>query len=306
MGSGFNLNNIMTILNKNSITGNIKEDCVPYLWRKILIFFIVFLVTWNASKIPYYIGFDANGDTPYEKAGLAGSINLAFWLKGYQGSKLHSPACNFLLVHIAFGSTVLIMMVLALVNGSWRKKYGMYFFTFSILLGVHTIPAAVTTNSIPLRIIFTITCIYVAITGLFGYRTLYHYDKDPVKAEKHLLWEYGIITFGAYGAGFAEFSGIYEKIVYRLKEGVYFDYGPSPDPKFGHGLYDLLPEKYGLTFFFLFVTVFWIWWPIKLIKIQPQDEAALVVENETTMKKNNEQDNESITLTESSALLNIS
>ena len=92
--------------------------------------------------MPYYIQFDKNGDSDYEKGGLTGSINLVYWVNGFQSSKLHSPACNFLLVHIAFGVTVLVMMAMSLVKTAWRRKYGNYFFTFAILLSVHTIPAA--------------------------------------------------------------------------------------------------------------------------------------------------------------------
>eukprot|EP00577_Skeletonema_sp_RCC1716_P027547 CAMPEP_0113396216 /NCGR_PEP_ID=MMETSP0013_2-20120614/13664_1 /TAXON_ID=2843 ORGANISM="Skeletonema costatum, Strain 1716" /NCGR_SAMPLE_ID=MMETSP0013_2 /ASSEMBLY_ACC=CAM_ASM_000158 /LENGTH=76 /DNA_ID=CAMNT_0000280589 /DNA_START=68 /DNA_END=295 /DNA_ORIENTATION=- /assembly_acc=CAM_ASM_000158 len=75
----------------DSITGNIQHDCIQHFWRKTLIFFLVFLVSWNATKIPYYIQFDYDGDSDYEKGGLAGSINLAYWIDGFESSKLHSP-----------------------------------------------------------------------------------------------------------------------------------------------------------------------------------------------------------------------
>lgn len=235
--------------------------------RKVLIFFLFFLCAWNFTKVPYYIQFDPLGTTEYDKGGLTGSINLYYWLDGFRSSKLHSPACNFLLVHMAFGSTVLVMMALSLIKTSWRRKYGWYYFTCSILLAVHTVPAAMGMNKKPLQILFTFTCVWVFVSAVFGYRTLKNYDKDPVKAEKELLIEYSLITLGAYGAGFAEFTGIGAKIKYRLAEGVWKTYGDLPDPKFGHSVYDLLPEKVGMTIFFAWMAAVWFYVPIKILKI---------------------------------------
>lgn len=252
---------------ENSITGNIQRDCGEHLGRKLLIFALVFLPAWNLTKVPYYIQFNADGDTPYEKSGLAGSINLAYWISGFNSSKLRSPPCNFLLVHIAFGCTVLIMMALSLIKKSWRKKYGYYFFTFAICLAIHSVPACLMMPPLPLRILFTVTCVWVFIASIYGFKTLYNYDQDPEKAERHLLIEYGLVTLGAYGAGFAEFTGIAAKIKFRLLEGYWKTYGDTPDPRFGHTLYNLLPEKYGMTFFFVFISIFWFWWPIKIVEI---------------------------------------
>jgi hypothetical protein len=53
---------------------------VKSLWPKFLVFAILFLCTWNATKIPFYMAFDADGDTAYEKGGLEGSINLSNWI----------------------------------------------------------------------------------------------------------------------------------------------------------------------------------------------------------------------------------
>ena len=257
----------------SSVTGNIKASCLDHFWRKTLIFFLVFLVAWTFTKVPYYIDFDANGDRPYEKSGLTGSINLYHWVKGFQSTKLHSPACNFLLVHIAFGATVLIMMALTMIKTAWRKKYGNYFFTFSILLAVHTIPAAWEMNTAFTKYLFTFTCVWVITASLFGYRTLKNYDQDPVAAEKALAWEYGLITLGAYGAGFAESIGILNKFVFRSENGYFEDFGDTPDPKFGTSLYDLLPERVGLTFFFVWMGIFAFWWPIKLLVIDTNTDA---------------------------------
>jgi hypothetical protein len=49
-------------------------------WQKPLIFVIFVVVAWNVTKIPFYIAFDADGDTAYEKGGLEGSINLSMWI----------------------------------------------------------------------------------------------------------------------------------------------------------------------------------------------------------------------------------
>lgn len=266
---------------ENSITGNIQRDCGEHLGRKLLIFAFVFLPAWTVTKIPYYIQFNAQGDTPYEKGGLTGSINLEHWISGYNGSKLRSPACNFLLVHIAFGITVLIMMALSLIKKSWRKKYGYYFFTFAICLAVHSVPAALMMPQLPLRILFTFTCAWVFAAAVFGFITLRNYDEDPEKAERHLLIEYGLISFGAYGAGFAEFTGIAAKIRFRLAEGYWTSYGDSPDPRFGHTVYNLLPEKYGMTFFFVFISIYWFYWPIKLVEIDTTTTASSPPANET-------------------------
>jgi len=243
------------------------ETFVAMTARKVLIFFLFFLSAWNFTKVGYYMQFNPLGDSEYEKGGLTGSINLYYWLDGFRSSKLHSPACNFLLVHISFGSTVLVMMALSLIKTKWRRKYGWWFFTSTNLLAFHTIPAAWGMNKKPLQYLFTFTCVWCIVSAFFGYKTLKNYDKDPVKAEKHLLIEYSLITLGAYGAGFAEFSGIGAKVKYRLAEGVWKHYGDTPDPKFGHSVYDMLPEKVGMTIFFVWMAIVWFLWPVKLLKI---------------------------------------
>ena len=250
--------------------------------RQLLIIALLFLTLWNCSKVPYYIGFDANGDTSYEKGGLTGSINLYNWVKGFQSSKLHSPACNFLLVHIAFGSPVLIMMALSLINSTWRKKYGIYYFTFTILLGAHTIPAAWTMNAAFTKYLFTFTCLMVITAALFGFYTLKNYDNNPTLSEKSLLIEYSIITLGAYGAGFAESFGVTSKFLHKMKNGVYRDYGSTPDPLFGHSMYDLIPETFGLAFFFVFTAIVWFWWPIKLLQDDADETTVGTVEEDET------------------------
>eukprot|EP00985_Skeletonema_marinoi_P032552 scaffold39171_cov195-Skeletonema_marinoi.AAC.2 len=116
-----------------------------------------------------------------------------------------------------------------------------------------------------LKYLFTFTCVWCIVAALFGYRTLKNYGKDPVAAEKALAIEYGLITFGAYGAGFAEFTGIASKFMYKMEHGVSMTY-PELDPLFGHSFYDILPEKYGMTIFFAWVAIVWFWWHIKLLQ----------------------------------------
>ena len=240
--------------------------------RQLLIFTILFDVLFNCSKVPYYIGFDANGDTSYEKGGLTTSINLHYWIKGFQSTKIHSPACNFVLVHLAFAPTLLVMMVLSLINNAWRKKYGIYYFTITILLGVHAFPAAWTTmyaadteyaKNTPFMVF---TCLMVITTALFGLYTLKTYDNNPILAEKRLLVEYYIITFCALSSGLAKLNGLIEKFLFKMKNGVYIEYGNTPDPLFGHSVYDLIPETFGLAFFLAFTAIVWIWWPIKILQ----------------------------------------
>ena len=123
------------------------------------------------------------------------------------------------------------------------------------------------------KYLFTFTCVWVITASLFGYRTLKNYDKDPVAAEKALAWEYGLVTLGAYGAGFAESIGILTKFMFKADNGYFRDYGNTPDPKFGHSVYDLLPERVGLTFFFVWMGIFWFWWPVKLLEIDTTTNA---------------------------------
>jgi hypothetical protein len=50
------------------------------VWPKFLVLAIFLLCAWNATKVPFFMAFDADGDTPYEKGGLEGSINLSNWI----------------------------------------------------------------------------------------------------------------------------------------------------------------------------------------------------------------------------------
>lgn len=245
-----------------SITGE------QHLGSKILIFAALLLSLWNSFKLPYYIQFDANGDSPYEKGGLAISINLYFWTNGwYEGDRLRDPACNFVLVHAAFSITLLMMVALTLMKTAWQKKYGKYFFAFSLVLAVHALPSSLTQVEAFKKFFAVIACLVYIVTAIWGFRTLQDYDADPAKAEKHLKVQYNVIAFFLYGFGLLEFPLAAKKIVYYFKHGVMENSGETPDPLFGHTIYDKLPEKVGMTFFFVFITIVWLWWPAKIVEI---------------------------------------
>lgn len=154
----------------------------------------------------------------------------------------------------------------------FNKTNSNIFFTFSILLGVHTIPSALGMHALPLRILFVFTCLYVITAAIFGYFTLAKYDENPVKAEKHLRIEYGLITFGAWGAGFAEFTGITSKLIARYQNGKWNTYGTMPDPDWGKSIYFKLPESVGVWIFMLTLVFVWIAWPMMLLKL-PENPA---------------------------------
>lgn len=262
-------------LSLQSIPVAMVESIGSIFYRKFLIFFIgVFLPAWTLSKVPLYLAFEDGGSDAYDARGLGGSINLEQWVEGYRSSKLHSPPCNFLLVHIAFGITVLVMMALTIYNVAWRRKYGNIFFTFSILLGVHTIPSALGMHALPLRILFTFTCLLVITAAVFGFFTLANYEENPVKAEKHLRIEYGLITFAAWGAGFAEFTGIAPKLIYRFKNGAWKTYATSPDPDWGKSIYFRFPESVGVWIFMLTMVFVWMVWPMMLLSLPEQPAPA--------------------------------
>lgn len=229
--------------------------------KKVLLVFLVGLCAWNLTKVPYYLAFDAaDAADAYARHGLEGSINLGHWVDGYHGTKLKTPAVNFLLVHNVIGITVLMMMAISLVRPPLRRSWGPVFFPFAIVLGAHTLPAAWMMDSPFRKYLFTATCALVIGAAIFGLFVLRRGDRSP-ESEKHLLIAYSLITFGSYGAGFAEFYQIGKNTVARLSTGVWPDFGPLPHPLAGRTAYDAVPEAVGLAVFALFVTVVWIVWP---------------------------------------------
>jgi hypothetical protein len=187
--------------------------------------------------------------------------------QGFHSTKLRAPACNFLLVHVAAGTTVLVMMALSVIRKEWRRKYAVPFFCFSIFLGLHTLPAALLMDDDFTYYLFTATCLWVIASAICGFFTLKNYDRDPAKADRQLAWQYGLITLGAFGAGFAESIGIYAKVVSYEENGHWETFGDKPHVKFGKTLYNALPEKVGMTVFLVWVAVVGFAWPLWLLKV---------------------------------------
>ena len=67
---------------------------------------------------------------------------------------------------------------------------------------------------------------------------------------KQLVYQKGAVLVGLYAS-----------------DDAFKDYGNAPDPLFGNSVYDIIPEKIGLAFFFVFTAIVWFWWPIKLLQI---------------------------------------
>jgi hypothetical protein len=119
-------------------------------------------------------------------------------------------------------------MALPLIKTAWRKKCGVAFFGFSLFLAVHTLPTALMGDSAFTYILFTFTSVWVRASAIWGLSTLKNYDNYPVKAEKHLLSEYSLITLGAYGASFVECFGIAPKFSSKFENGYFPDFGTVP------------------------------------------------------------------------------
>ena len=245
--------------------------------KKTIFFLLLVLSVWTSTKVPYYIGFDRNGDDYYDKLGLEGSINLVHWIHsngGYHGSKLKTPAINFLLLHVVIGITLLILIALTLINSAWRRQYGYVTYTFAILLGGHTLPAAIASDVPWMRWVFTITCIYVIATAVLGFRTLSNYDKTPVLGEKYLAIQHYVIAFGAWGAGFAELFGIMKNVSGKAESGTWPTHGEGPHPLSGTTIYNHVPEQVGWTMCGIIIAVMWVAWPMYLLKVDTQAETS--------------------------------
>ena len=162
------------------------------------------------------------------------------------------------------------MMALSVIRKEWRRKYAFPFFCFSIFLGVHTLPAALLMDDPFTYYLFTATCLWVIASAICGFFTLKNYDNDPVKGDRELAWEYGLITLGAFGAGFAESLGIRAKFVYHAANGTWEHFNnDEPHELWGKTVYSALPERFGMTFFLMWVAAVWFAWPLMLLKIAP-------------------------------------
>jgi FtsH-binding integral membrane protein len=242
------------------------------LATKGLIGFLLVIVLWNVTKLPFLMSFNNDGDVEYNSHGIELSINLGHWVKGYRSKKMRTPACNFMLVHAALGITCVCMMILSLIKKSWRKKYCVPFFIFAIVEGLHAFPASILNDSPFLVKLFICACILLVGSGVWGLQTIFNYDTNPQKAEKNLFIQYSIVTVVNSAAAFLETPNIIAALKAHEEDGVWTTYGETPHSKFGHTVYDKLPEKVGMTIFLGFCFVFWFIWPLYLTQIKGDDD----------------------------------
>jgi hypothetical protein len=182
---------------------------------------------------------------------------------GYHGTKLKSPAINFLAVHTVIGITVLMMMAFSLVRPALRRKHGLLFFVSAILLGLHTLPAAWLMDGAFKKYLFTATCVEVIGAAIFGLVVLRNYERFQPSSEKYLLISFSLITLGAYGAGFAEFTQIGKNVIAYLRTSVWPDFGALPHPLSGNTPFDRVPETVGFAVFVLWMVVVWVVLPTR-------------------------------------------
>ena len=248
--------------------------------------FMMVVLLWNITKLPFYMAFNNDGNDEYNKRGIELSINLGHWVPGYRTVKMRTPACNFILVHATIGITLLFMMILTLIRKKWRKKYCVPFFCFSIVHGIHSFPAAIINDSLFLRILFIVACVGLIGSGLWGLKTNRDYEQDRVKGDLHLLICYIIIAVINSVAAVLEGNNIF--VAYRGKDNGVFElteYGDEPHKRFGNTLYDALPEKVGMAVFLGFVFAVWFVWPMYLLQVGKDDSEEVVAKkntNETT------------------------
>lgn len=251
-----------------------------HLGRRFIIGFLIFLPLWTFTKVPFYLAFKRDGPTANEKMGLEQHINMEYWIPGFHGAKLRAPPFNFLLIHIAAGSTVLIMTALSLINKSWRRNYGKYFFVAAFILGAHSVPASILQPTAFMYWLFmfaNVACIGLSTWGLL---TLFNFDKDPIKAHKYLLIQYVGICIVASTAAVFEVLSIVKNFFYKWEQGVYPSFGDEPHPLTGTTFYDNFPEWIGLLLFLTWVAVVGLIWPIGLLNLnggyQALDNASVV------------------------------
>jgi hypothetical protein len=75
-------NDKMALISHNYHT--IKEkvgDLGKGLGKKVIIGTLLFVATWNLTKLPFYVSFNNDGDVAYNSHGIELSINLGHWLK---------------------------------------------------------------------------------------------------------------------------------------------------------------------------------------------------------------------------------
>jgi hypothetical protein len=75
---------IIATINSGSFATQIMAPgggILPGLGKKVIIGFLLFVATWNLTKLPFYVSFNNDGDVAYNSHGVELSINLGHWLK---------------------------------------------------------------------------------------------------------------------------------------------------------------------------------------------------------------------------------
>ena len=243
------------------------------LEKKALIAFLAVCGLWNVAKLPYFMSFNNDGNVSYAKHGIELSINLGYWIKGYRSLKMRAPACNFFLVHASTGVMLLAMVILTIIKAERRKKYCMPFFVFSIIMGLHTMPAALI-NDGGFATLFTFACSLLIGSGIWGIHTKLNYDKDPKTAEKNLLIQYVIVAITNVAASFIEAPHIINAFSGRDENGNFQVVSEEPHKFVGNTVYDKFPEKIGMTYFLLLTIIGWGLWPLYLVAIPEKKKTA--------------------------------
>ena len=236
-------------------------------WVKAAIAFMAIVALWNITKLPFLMSFGNDGNVAYNSRGVELSINLGHWVKGYRSNKMRTPPCNFMLVHSALGLTILFMMILSLINQTWRKRYCKPFFWFAIIEGIHAIPASLA-NDGGFKPLFLLACALLVGTGVWGLETNKRYFDKEARAEKHLFIQYTVVTIVNSFAAFLEVPNMISAFKSKTADGTFHSHGDEPHKVFGHTLYDALPEKVGMTIFLGFTIAVWFIWPLLLLDLK--------------------------------------
>mmetsp|Transcript_5199 Transcript_5199/g.8876 ORF Transcript_5199/g.8876 Transcript_5199/m.8876 type:complete len:270 (+) Transcript_5199:126-935(+) len=236
-------------------------------WVKAAIAFMAIVALWNITKLPFLMSFSNDGNVAYNSRGVELSVNLGHWVKGYRSNKMRTPPCNFMLVHSALGLTILFMMILSLINQTWRKRYCKPFFWFAIIEGIHAIPASLA-NDAGFKPLFLLACALLVGTGVWGLETNKRYFDNEARAEKHLFIQYTVVTIVNSFAAFLEVPNMISAFKSKTADGTFHSHGDEPHKVFGHTLYDALPEKVGMTIFLGFTIAVWFIWPLLLLDLK--------------------------------------
>lgn len=218
-----------------------------------------------------------DGNTEYADHGLELSIHLGYIIEGYRSVRQRTPAFNYLLCHAAMGITIVVMQILCMINQKWRKKHCIPFFVFSILEGIHAIPASIINDSPFLVALFSTACALLISLGVWGIYTKLTCDEaHPEKAERHFTIQYTVITTINAFAAVLETPNIFN--AFKDKDSITGEFlvrgEVHPHPMVGNTFYDKFDEKFGQVFFFSFISIVWFIWPICILQIKGEGAPA--------------------------------